>query len=94
VGVYCVLQFEQILFASLWLIIIFIAEERRNGSTHILINLWTVPGAELVWIVDTTKCPVRAASTARVAVSSSLISPTIIISGSCLTSDLSQAENV
>ena len=38
----------------------------------------------LVWIVDNTKCPVIDALTAILAVSSSRISPIIIISGSCL----------
>jgi hypothetical protein len=50
--------------------------------------------AEFVWIVDKTKCPVNAASTASVAVSLSLISHTIIISGSCLTNDLSHVAKV
>jgi len=58
------------------------------------ISLCTVPAAEFVCIVDTTKCQVKAASTASTAVSLSLISQTIIISGSCLTSDLNQEENV
>jgi hypothetical protein len=58
------------------------------------ISLCTVAAAELVCIVETTKCHVNAASTARIAVSLSLISQTIIISGSCLTSDLNHVENV
>jgi len=44
--------------------------------------------------VERTKCQVKAASTASVAVSVSLISQTIIISGSCLTNDLSQVAKV
>ena len=58
------------------------------------ISLWMVHAAELVWIVDNTKCHVSADSTARLAVSLSLISHTIIISGSCLRSVLSQLANV
>jgi hypothetical protein len=50
--------------------------------------------ALFVCIVDKTKCQVNAASTAKTAVSLSLISHTIIISGSCLTNDLSHVENV
>ena len=49
---------------------------------------------ELVCSVDKTKCPVRAALIASEAVSLSLISPTIIISGSCLTNDLNPMEKV
>jgi len=50
-----------------------------------------VAEAELVCIVDNTRCQVKEASIASVAVSVSLISHTIIISGSCLTKDLSQS---
>ena len=46
------------------------------------------PAASIVWRVDKTKCPVKAALMAKPTVSLSLISPTIIISGSCLTKDL------
>ncbi len=53
-----------------------------------------VADAELVWIVESTKCHVRAASILRLAVSLSLISHTMMISGSCLTRDLSPEANV
>jgi hypothetical protein len=43
-----------------------------------------VSAAEFVWIVDKTKCHVKLASMAMSTVSLSLISHTIIISGSCL----------
>jgi hypothetical protein len=49
-----------------------------------------VADAEFVCIVESTKCHVKAASIANIAVSLSLISHTIIIFGSCLTNDLSQ----
>jgi len=88
------LQSLQSLFQSLWDITIFIADASRNGSTHIFMSLCTVQAAELVWIVDKTKCHVNAASTASVAVSLSLISHTIIISGSCLTRLLKPEEKV
>ena len=52
------------------------------------------PAASVVCRVDSTKCPVSAALMARPAVSSSLISPTMMISGSCLTSTLRPAANV
>jgi hypothetical protein len=42
-------------------------------------------GASLVWRVDKTRCPVRADCMAISAVSRSLISPIMMISGSCLT---------
>ncbi|MDR2411898.1 MAG: hypothetical protein LBD88_05055 [Candidatus Peribacteria bacterium] len=88
-----VLQCGQIFFQSLWLITILIAEAIKNGSTHIFINLCIVAGAELVCIVEKTRCQVSAASVAKIAVSLSLISQTIIMSGSCLTIDLSPVEN-
>ena len=47
-----------------------------------------------VWIVDKTKCPVIAAFTAICAVSSSLISPIITTSGSCLKILLNALGNV
>jgi hypothetical protein len=50
--------------------------------------------AEFVWIVEKTICPVIDASTANFAVSSSLISQTIIISGSCLKRLLSHLAKV
>jgi len=53
-------------------------------------SLCIVCTAEFVCKVEKTICQVILASTASFAVSSSLISQTIIISGSCLRSDLSQ----
>ena len=41
-----------------------------------------VEAAELVWTVDSTRCPVSAACTAICAVSRSRISPTMMTSGS------------
>ena len=46
------------------------------------INREIVAHAELVWIVDNTKWPVKAARMAMFAVFTSRISPTIITSGS------------
>lgn len=53
-----------------------------------------VSAAELVCTVEKTRCPVIAASIAISSVSLSRISPTIIISGSCLSTDLSQEAKV
>jgi hypothetical protein len=61
----------------------------RRGSTHRFVSLCIVCTALFVWRVEKTICPVIDASTASFAVSSSLISPTIMISGSCLNKDLS-----
>ena len=47
----------------------------------------TTPIAVLVCIVDNTRCPVKADLTANSAVSLSLISPIIIVSGSCRKTD-------
>jgi hypothetical protein len=74
--------------------IIFKALTIKNGSIHMFISLWTVAAALFVWIVDKTKCQVNAASILKTAVSLSLISHTIIMSGSCLTILLSQFANV
>ena len=52
------------------------------------------PAASVVCKVDNTKCPVNAALIARPAVSVSLISPTMIILGSCLTKALNPEANV
>ena len=79
---------------NLWAITMFKVEAIRNGSTFISISLETAPGASIVCIVDITKCPVRAAFTASEAVSLSLISPTIITSGSCLTRERRPVANV
>jgi len=43
----------------------------------------TAPGASVVWIVESTRCPVMAAAMAISAVSRSRISPTMTTSGSC-----------
>jgi hypothetical protein len=72
----------------------FTAAGIRNGCTSILIILVIVSAAEFVWIVDRTKCHVKAASIAISTVSLSLISHTIIISGSCLKAVLNQYANV
>ena len=58
------------------------------------INLGMAPAASVVCKVDKTWWPVKAAFIAKAAVSLSLISPTIIMSGSCLTRDRSPAEKV
>jgi hypothetical protein len=57
-------------------------------------TLVIVSEAEFVCIVENTKCHVMAASIAVSNVSSSLISHTIIISGSCLNAALNQEANV
>jgi hypothetical protein len=49
-----------------------------------LIILSKVSAADFVCKVDNTKCPVKLAVVAVSSVSLSLISPTMIISGSCL----------
>ncbi len=54
----------------------------RKGSTPISTSRVGVEAASLVWRVDSTRCPVRAASTAISAVSRSRISPTRTTSGS------------
>ena len=46
------------------------------------------PHASLVWRVESTRCPVRAAFTAMSAVSPSRISPTSTMSGSWRSTDL------
>jgi hypothetical protein len=66
----------------------------KNGFTHICITLVKVSEALLVWIVDNTKCHVNEASIAISMVSLSLISHTIIISGSCLRAVLNHEANV
>ena len=77
-----------------WAIITFTVETIRKGSTSISISLGIAPAAELVCRVERTKCPVRAALTAILAVSPSRISPTMIISGSCLTKERNPAAKV
>ncbi len=56
----------------------------RKGLSPISINRVTAPGASLVWMVDSTRCPVIAAWKAILDVSRSRISPTRMTSGSCL----------
>lgn len=93
-GPYCVLQWGQSFRASLWETITRREEEIRSGSTPRFTNRWIVWAAELVWSVENTIWPVIEASIASFAVSSSRISPTIIISGSCRSSDLSHFAKV
>ena len=52
------------------------------------------PAAELVWSVESTKCPVRDAVIAVLAVSGSRISPTMITSGSWRSAARSPFKNV
>ena len=54
----------------------------RNGSTPISFSRESALGASFVCSVESTKCPVRAASIEIFAVSTSRISPTITTSGS------------
>jgi len=82
------------LFTSLCAIIILTEAGNKNGCTPILIILVIVSDALLVWIVDRTKCHVKDASIAISTVSLSLISQTIIISGSCLRAVLNQYAKV
>src|SRR5690606_1017073 len=56
----------------------------KNGSIPISNKRGKLVAALLVWRVENTKWPVRAAWTPNPAVSASRISPTIIIFGSCL----------
>ena len=57
-------------------------DTKRKGSTPISMRRGIAPAALLVWMVESTRWPVRAALMARDAVSPSRISPTIIMSGS------------
>ena len=66
----------------------------KYGGNFISISLLIDDIALLVCIVLITKCPVEAALIAILAVSTSLISPIIIISGSCLSMDLRPTSNV
>ena len=91
---YFSLHFKHNFLANLCEITILNEEVISRGSTHKLINLCIVCVAEFVWIVEKTICPVIEASTASLAVSSSLISHTIIISGSCLNKLLSHLAKV
>src|SRR3989344_8895269 len=82
-GVTFFLHLEQRVLINLWAITTLKVEGIKKGRTPISINLGITPTAELVWSVDNTMCPVRAALITKPAVSSSLTSPTIIILGSC-----------
>jgi len=87
------LQSKHNFLTSLCETIILRDELIKRGSTHKLTNLCIVWTAEFVCRVEKTICHVIEASTANFAVSSSLISHTIIISGSCLRRDLSHLAN-
>ena len=82
VGVYISQQFEQSLRASRCARTADTADPTRNGSTPISLRRVSAPGASFVCSVESTKCPVSADSIAIFAVSASLISPTMITSGS------------
>ncbi len=84
VGVLGFLQYGQTFRTSLCAIEASITEETRNASMPISRNRVIAPAASLVCTVLRTRCPVNAAWTPMFAVSPSLISPTIITSGSCL----------
>jgi hypothetical protein len=85
---------EHNFFTSLWAIITLNDAGIKKGFTHIFITLVMVSAAELVCIVDKTRCHVSEASIAISTVSLSLISHTIMISGSCLSAVLSQYAKV
>src|SRR5690606_27402901 len=78
------LQLEHNFLTKRWAILQLSVLAIKNDGTPMSINLDTVAHAELVCMVDKTKCPVKAALTAMLAVATSRISPTIIMSGSCL----------
>ena len=78
------LQLSHNLLANFWDTIPVSAEASRYLSTSISSNLSIVFNELFVCIVDSTKCPVIEALTAIWAVSESLISPIIMILGSCL----------
>ena len=64
------------------------------GFTPIFKSLDTASTALLVCSVDMTRCPVIAAFTANSALASDLISPTMMMSGSCLRTPFSHSSNV
>ncbi len=76
------LQCGQSLRMSRCAIIALTEAGRRNAGIPIFKIRVMVSAAEFVWIVDTTRCPVRAASMAILMVSWSRISHTMMISGS------------
>ena len=63
------LHFEQTRRTRRWAWIRFTAVPTRNGSMPMFTMRETVEGASLVWRVESTRCPVRAALTAISAVS-------------------------
>src|SRR3989338_11551363 len=58
-----------------------IVEERRKAGAFMSKRRGMAEGSSLVWREDKTRCPVKAAWIAISTVSSSRISPTIIMSG-------------
>src|SRR5574341_1212566 len=78
------LHCSQIFLTSLWERTRRTEEATRKGSNPILRSLVMVLGASLVCRVERTRCPVSADLMAISAVSKSRISPTMMMSGSCL----------
>jgi len=70
------------------------ADAKIYGFNHILTILSRVSAADFVCKVDKTRCHVKLASVAVSSVSLSLISQTIITSGSCLRSAFNHVLNV
>jgi len=93
-GLAAFLHLRQSRRINLWAMAKFKDDGNKKGSMPISTNLGITPTALLVWRVERSKCPVRAACTAKLAVSESLISPTKIISGSCRRIDLSPLAKV
>ena len=89
-GSYSSLHEVHIFRTNLWLMTASRVEAIKYGLTPISIKRVTVVGASLVCSVLKTKCPVNEACIAILAVSSSRISPTRMISGSCLKIALKQ----
>ena len=75
-------QLESILRTNRWARAPTTPVAARKGSTPRSRRRTTEDAASLLWMEARTRCPVRAAFTAVLAVSSSLISPTRIMSGS------------
>ena len=73
---------RQIFRTSRWATIRTTESAMRKGSTFMLSRRWTVEAASLVWTVEKTRWPVRAALMAVSTVSWSRISPTSMMSGS------------
>ena len=76
------LQFSQMRRRSRCAVITFRAAATLNGSNPMSIIRVMVEGASLVWRVERTRCPVRAALMAIPPVSRSRISPTMMMFGS------------